>query len=108
MEMRRKAVADAIKRLFKSDWFSIYTVRECMDVIGASPTQDFTTLALYHGARFTDIDQQTKKWIFEKTIDNICNTSQFPELISFLQEESIYNEVKPLSTKLMKYTKFFS
>ena len=75
-----KAVVDAINRMFKSNYFDICTVDKCMKIIGSAKTADYDAMHTYHCVNYSAMDRETKDWLFQATIENICNVNNFPEI----------------------------
>ncbi len=79
-EFEAKAVLDSINRMFKSNHFSICDVDKCMKVTGAVRTSSYRAINLYHCVNFSEMDKETKQFLFKATIENVCNVDEFPEI----------------------------
>jgi len=79
-EFQAKSVVDAINRMFRGHHFSICKVDDCMKVTGATRTADYDSLRLYHCVNYSEMDDETKDFLFKATLENVCNTSEFPTL----------------------------
>lgn len=77
-DFEAKAVVDAINRMFKGQTFYITDVDNCMKVTGAIRTTDYDALRLYHCVSFDTMDADTKSFVFQATIENVCNVDEFP------------------------------
>lgn len=103
-----KAVLESINRMFKEKYFSITTVKQCMEITGAVQTKEYKTLRLYHCVDYADMDKETKKQLFEHTLKNVSNVDEFPEIQLVTPSDAVENlltlETKntPLLKKLFK------
>jgi len=91
-----KAVVSALNTMFKGKHFSICVVDDCMKVVGAVRTSEYEVMRLYHCRDFADMDAQTKKWLFEATMQNVMNVDEFPE-IQFVHRSSHVSAIEDQS-----------
>lgn len=99
-----KAVIEKLNEMFKGRCFSICTLDDCMQAIGATRTSDYDTLRLYHCRDFADMDAQSKKWVFQATMRNVMNVDAFPEIQFVHQSEN----VKAIEDRSRQRDSFFS
>ena len=105
-EFEAKSVIDAINRMFKGAYFDITAVDNCMKVTGAVRTNDYKAMRLYHCVHYSEMDRETKAFLFKATMENVCNVDDFPEIKMAKRSDEIENRLivehqsKPLLKRL--------
>lgn len=105
-EFEAKSVIDAINRMFKGTYFNISAVDDCMKVTGAVRTNDYKSMSLYHCVHYSEMDRETKAFLFKATMENVCNVDDFPEIKMAKRSDEIENRLilesqpKPLMKRL--------
>lgn len=92
-EFEAKSVVDAINRMFRGTSFSICTVDDCMELTGATRTESYAALRLYHCVGFDKMDRDTKDRVFKAALENVCNIDDFPAVRLIARRDEIEEQL---------------
>lgn len=73
-DFEKEVVITALKKMFNGGYFDICTVDKCLKLTGAIPDhQDYTALSALHCVYWSEMSQDLRNTVFEKTMVMISN-----------------------------------